>query len=426
MKHGNRSLTQTLVIGAWILGGSFAHAEGPLPAWLKIGGEERIRSEAVSGASFKVSENGYLLERLRLNVDVKPLAWLKFSFQAQDSRVFGTTAHPAPTSQRAPIDVRVGYVELGTAESIFTLRAGRQPLDFGDKRLLADPAWSNVGRTFDAARGTFRIRGMRVDAFSAALVRVVSDGLDDRQPGEHLHGLYTTFDRAVKRASIEPYVFWRLSPDWKTEAGRKAQMDEKIAGLRWAGQLPLGIDYRSELVAERGQIGGDRIRAWAGTWAVGHTLADPRHEPRLYVEYNVGSGDANAKDGRHGTFDILFPSSHDKFGLTDIFCWANIEHFRSGASYRARKSITLAAAYNSMWLQNTADGLYLGGKLAVASNGKQGSHVGHAADVQGTWAPARATQFTAGYARVFPGEFLHNTGRGVPFNIVFVGLSRTL
>jgi len=41
----------------------------------------------------------------------------------------------------------------------------------------------------------------------------------------------------------------------KNEAGKIANVDEKIPGIRWVGKLPLGFDYGTEMVKELGSLG---------------------------------------------------------------------------------------------------------------------------------------------------------------------------
>ena len=394
-----------------------------LPGWLHFGGEERARMEYIVGEGFKRVADLYLLNRLRLNFELRPLTWLKFNFQAEDSRVFGQNTQPAPATQKDSMDLRLGYTQIGNEEGPVTLWVGRQRLDFGDQRLVGDGAWSNVGKSFDAARLTLRHGSAKVDLFSGASVKIDPVNFDKPTPGEHFDGAYGTLGGLVPNATVEPYVFWRLEHNYKNEEGKFGNLDEKTIGLRWAGQLPLGFDYTSEVAGQTGSYAGDPIGAWMGHWVVGHALADARHKPRFFIEYNRASGDANSKDGYHGTFDSLFPGSHDKYGLTDLFCYSNIVHLRPGFQYGVRPNLTLGAAYDDFWLANAHDGLYVSGKLFVRSaNGSAGTHVGQEADVQAQWTVSRATHFTAGYGRLFGGEFLQRTTTGVPYNIVFLSL----
>jgi hypothetical protein len=54
------------------------YVNSELPTWLRLGGEERVRLEELGGVGFKPTGNAYLLQRLRLNLDVTALSWLKF------------------------------------------------------------------------------------------------------------------------------------------------------------------------------------------------------------------------------------------------------------------------------------------------------------------------------------------------------------
>lgn len=401
------------------------YANSELPAWLRLGGEERVRLEGLDGVAFKPAGNTYLLQRLRLNLDVTPISWLKFSFQAEDSRVFFTNVSPAPSSQKNPMDLRLGYVQLGNSEAgPVILRAGRQSLAFGEGRLVADPNWSNVGRTFDGLRVTLRYHKVRLDAFTGASDKIYTDGFDTPTPGEHFHGLYGSIDKVIPNATVEPYLFWKLEHNVKGEVTKAGNLDVKTAGLRWVGKLPLGFDYGMEMAVQRGWQANEPISAWASHLVVGHTLPNAKHLPRLYAEFNRATGDQNPRDGVHGAFDPLFPSSHDKFGTADQFCWTNIVHARSGIQYRVREGLTLAAAYNSFWLANRRDGIYSGGKVTIASNGSQGNHIGQEADVQAQWNPGRYTLVDLAFGHIFPGEFLRNAGRGSAYNCLFLGVTQ--
>lgn len=396
-----------------------------LPAWLHFSGEERVRMEYIVGEGFKPIDDLYLLNRLRLNMEVIPTSWLKFKFQAEDARVLGQNTQPAPASQKDVMDLRLGYVQLGNEEGPVTLLAGRQRLDFGEGRLVADPNWSNVGKSFDATRVTLRRGQLKLDLFSGAVVKIDPVNFDLDTPGEHFDGAYGSLGGLLPNATIEPYMFWRMEHDYKDESGKVGNLDEKTIGFRWAGTLPVGFDYTTEIAGQTGSYARDPIGAWMGHWVVGQTLPNTRHRPRFFAEFNRASGDANPKDNVHGTFDSLFPASHDKFGLTDLFCSSNIVYVRPGFQYTVRPNLSIAMAYNDYWLASARDGLYFGGKIfARSANGAAGTHVGQEGDVQAQWTVSRVTQLAVGYGRLLPGEFLQHTTTGVPYNVVFLNLAQ--
>jgi hypothetical protein len=73
-----------------------------LPHWLRFHGEERVRAEGAVGAGFKTdSDDGYMLNRIRLDMQVVPASWLKFDFQAQDARAFWRNQSPILPLTRA-------------------------------------------------------------------------------------------------------------------------------------------------------------------------------------------------------------------------------------------------------------------------------------------------------------------------------------
>ncbi len=218
---------------------------------------------------------------------------------------------------------------------------------------------------------------------------------------------------------MEPYVLWRL------ENAAGVRLDEKTVGFRWTGTLPWGFDYGSEVAGQTGSADADRVRAWAGHWVAGHTLPDARHKPRLFAEFNRASGDGNSRDGVRRGFDPLFPSTHDKLGVTDLFTWTNLLHWRNGFEYTVRPSIKVGVAYNSFWLADGRDGLYSGGKaVARRADGTAGTHIGQQGDLQATWTAPLGTQVSGGYGRLFAGEFLRQTTAGYAYNVFFCAIGR--
>jgi hypothetical protein len=399
-----------------------------LPSWLRFSGEERARVEGWSGLGFQRGAGDlFALNRLRVNLQVAPSRWLKFTFQGQDSRVLGGNVKPAPASQKDSLDLRVAYVELGDAEKApVALRVGRQSLAFGEGRLVADPSWGNTGRTFDAVRATVRHGKMRLDAFAASVVRMKDGEFNKRVDGDNFHGLYGSLQDLVPNATVEPYLFWRLAPRVKGESGTAGKLDSKTAGVRWVGKLPVGFDYGVEIASQGGRYAGDRISAWASHFVLGHTLPDPRRLPRVFAEYNHASGDENPGDGRRGAFDQLYPSAHDKFGMADQFMWSNLRHARAGFEIKVRPSLALMSGYHSFWLARPRDGLYAPGAKLVArvADGGAGSHVGQEFDAQALWTLSKSTQVNIGYAHIFPGLFLRRAVHGVQQNFVFLNLAQ--
>jgi len=395
-----------------------------LPYWLHFGGEERMRLEGFSGGGFRPDNSDtYLLNRFRFNMKLLPKSWLKFQFQVQDARVWFKTQKPYGPPYQDTWDLRLAYVELGDSEKgVVGLRVGRQELGFGDERLVGSTPWNNTARSFDAARATLRHGKFRVDVFASTVV-VLQDGqVGSDQPGNNLHGIYGGMENVIPNSTIEPYVFWRLSPRLKTESGSLGNLDSKTTGVRWVGTLPANFDYGTEMAIQRGALGTDSVRAWAGHWVAGYTLTGLRMKPRLMVEYNYASGDANAHDGVRGTFDQLYPTAHDKYGLVDQVGWKNTEHIRSGLELKPWKKWAMSAKYSSYWLANAHDALYTTASAAIAlnANGTAGRYVGQELDATAAYTFYRQLLLGGGIGHLFPGEFLKRTTPGVGYTYPYL------
>ena len=396
-----------------------------MPKWLRFSGEYRARAEGFTGGLFTPdNDDAYLLNRIRLNMRIAPTDWLSFSFQAQDARAFWRDQGQLPPLAEDTMDLRAGYIEFGSTEAkSFGLRGGRQELAFGDQRLVGHVSWLNAARSFDAVRLTYRRSGLRADVFASSVVVHRNNEFDKSVTGDNFHGLYFVLDKLVPQASIEPFAYWRVAPNRASEFGVRGKMDFKTFGLRWTGKVGKGFDYSSYLVGQAGNISVDDFNAWAAHLMVGRTFAG-KWTPRASLEYNFASGDEDPRDGRRGTFDILYPTPHDLYGLSDQVGWRNLHHFRAGVELKPHRKVRLVPNYHSWWRASTGDGLYnAGGALIVRPIGFAGGrHIGQEADFQAFFTINPRLTLGSGIAHIFPGTFLKEASRGASYTSPYLML----
>ena len=84
------------------------------------------------------------------------------------------------------------------------------------------------------------------------------------------------------------------------------------------------------------------------------------------LDVAVADGDADPADGTRGTFDQLYPTPHDKYGLADQIGWKNIHHARAGFEITPLKGLPVTTNYHSWWLAETRDGIYNAGSASLA------------------------------------------------------------
>jgi hypothetical protein len=401
-----------------------------LPKWIRFSGEERLRFEDYHSQSFVPgSDDGYLLQRFRLNLTLLPGSIgdlpVRIFVQTQDSRVFWRNTIPGPPLATT-WDLRQAFGEIGDFEkSRVALRVGRQELGFGDERLIGPAQWSNTARTFDAARLTLRQGPVRLDLFASAPVILHDGEVGSVTPGNNLHGAFVTFSKLVPGATVQPFVFWKLAPSVKLEAGGTGRNDLKVSGVYWAGKRG-NLDYSTTMAIERGhdyRSGvSEGIEAWGGFWIAGYTFAKARFTPRVFADTTQGSGDQDPKDGVHGTFDSLYPSAHDKVGFADVFGWRNIRHVRGGLDLRTSPKWFFTVRHSALWLASARDALYTpqGAVIVQKADGSAGGWIGQESDVLATYAVSKFAQANAGVSHIFPGTFLDRATPGKGYTGVYL------
>ena len=400
-----------------------------LPKWVRLSFDHRFRFEGYTGVKFQESAaDRWFLNRLRINVTLKPKEWWTFTFQGQDARIF---IKENPAGQNPFInktDLRMAYTDLGLLDkSKVALRVGRQELIYGEERVIGAGNWGSVARTFDAAKVILRRGPWQVDLVSAAVVTPQLRGISHHLQGNNIHFAYARWTNLLPNTIFEPYFIWRVGRGNNDALAGIIHQDRRVPGFRLAGKLPASWDYVTEWLAQLGNVNNQRgyesIHAWAQHSMIRHTFEKVKYRPRLMGEFNYASGDRDPNDHRAGTYDQLFPTPHEKYGLADQVGWQNIQDVSITGEITVHKKLLLKAMVHDWYLAQARDGLYAaGGALQFRdATGNAGRHVGEEADL--------VAQFNlgphyvgAGYGHIFPGEFLKRTTPGAHLNYVYLNV----
>ncbi|MGQ9633515.1 MAG: alginate export family protein [Bryobacteraceae bacterium] len=367
------------------------------------------------------------LFRHRLTLSYKPASWLKVSGAVRDSRAPGYGPN-APSSVRDSADLHEAYFELfPDRKRGLSLAAGRMALAYGETRLLATAQWGNVQRTFDTVRATWKTAKSRTDVLFASPVRARLEGFNRPVLSERLWGVYSMLSEVGGKHSIDLYALRREQNRTAGFLGDNSadgtdRLGVNTFGSRATGPALPGMRYGLEAAVQTGKIGADSHRAFA--WASWLSRRWPlgSRSVELLGEYKYASG---AKDPKAismaGTFDSLYPSTHDKFGHMDLFGWRNIHYVKILGTVALTKSLALNAMSSSWWLASLRDSLYNASGRAIvrSAGGTAGRHVGEEADVFATYR-FQHFLFGAGGGRMFPGEFLRNTRPAIPKTYLYV------
>ncbi len=437
-----RARSKGKVIVVLVLGGMGAMLAEGVPAQDRAGpterrliarGEVRVRWEGrwgqLLGRGVEArSQDGYVLTRVRIGLEGRLTPWMRVFVQGQDAQALGFRANPDPPIVEDTFDLRQAYVEaFDQKRQGWGLQLGRQELRFGDERLVGPFEWSNTARSFDAVRVFYARSRYRVDAFASSVVVIRDGAFNTHRAGENLHGVYGSF-RARSGTVGEGYWLWRTQPHVVGERGERGDADVFTLGTRWVGTVSPPLAYRLEAAMQWGRWAQDRIRAHAVHAQLQYQMWSAGLSPRVLLEYNQASGDSDPRDGRRQTFDQLYPTNHDKYGIADVVGWRNMRNLRLGLGLQLGPRATAQVDYHTFWLVSPHDALYSAGGVPIARLRRAEltplpTHVGHEVDVDIRVPLSRTVSFSAGYAHLFPGRFLTQAAPGATISFAYMMLS---
>lgn len=327
-----------------------------------------------------------------------------------DSRVYLDDDNtPLNTTLINPLDILQLYVR-GTVPDAFApgaslrIQAGRQTLDLGSRRLLARNRFRNTINTFSGLDVEWTSAKRDVGRFFATVpVRRRPNLLDA------LEGNDVEYDQELSST-----VFWGLfygSRPWRQPLRAEAYVvglheddDDEVqtrnrdfltCGVRLLGKdAPGRFDFEVEAAFQSGTSRYTRLiedttdldhAAWFVHGAVGYTF-DVSWRPRLVLQYDYASGDADPSDGKQGRFDTLFGARRFDFGPTGIWGAFARSNFHSAAIRflaAPHPRVPVLFAYRPGWIAEARD-LWTT-TLIWDPSGRSGTFLGHQFEGSARW-----------------------------------------
>jgi hypothetical protein len=399
------------------------------------------------------NDNSYFSDKILARVGYTDKWWSAYiegrsslTYGDERSRT-GAGAVPAPGAggdggpeQDGPVDLHQAYFTLGNHKEFpVSLKVGRQELSYGDERLVGAFAWNNIGRVFDAVKVRAQTPWFAAEAFTSKLVLPVDNHFNVWNDYNLFSGLYLT-SKLVPKNTTELYFFARNDSVGSSFADPNAVLPFQTAapaardiytvGARFKsnpGELG-NFDYTVEGAYQFGnwKAATNSARLDQQAFAVmangGYTFADAFGTPRVGLEYNFASGDSDPTDGKHETFDNLYPTNHKFYGYMDFFSWQNLHDVRAIFTIKPTTRLSLAIEGHGFWLADTHDNLYNAGGVSRGAganangfgrNPSYGSFVGTELDVIAGYALTKFANLEAGYGHFFTGDYVDATWSNV-------------
>jgi hypothetical protein len=389
-----------LVVAAWASSAS-AQVAPPAPETVAIGdwqllpvADLRVRGEYTRDLDGQ--DRGYLTERVRLGVDLQRGA-VEGRVVFQDARMWNVPMGLDPVRQLSPLAATGAYEGWGEAHTSSVrpafVRVGRQPVTWGEGRLLGSADWSPTGRSLDAVRGRLPVGEGAFELLAASLgdptgspFRVYGELLGVR--GEWaFHPLF----------AIEAYVLARL-------AQSSPASDDSVRGETYTGALRLygdasawtwGVEGAYQL-GRAENLSKDRA-AWAAEGHVAHTFDRVALLPTVRLGAAYASGDRG--ESTYGAFDPLLPDVHLWHGAMDLFSWSNELEASARVAIVPWTEAIAAVEYRYARLAEAGGAwrtAYLVPIGQAPSNTK--ADLGHEVDAMLTWSPWVPVELSVGYS----------------------------
>ncbi len=280
-------------------------------------------------------------------------------------------------------DLKLAYVEVGAPEKHwFSLRVGRQLINYNNT-IIADSEWRNQARSYDAAVLNLNAKREHLGIFAASAVVPQAYGVSPHQEGNNIYGAYGRIDDfLVPHSNLEPFFLWRVQPAEVVEAGRRQdhrQGKREGSWLALQGASPHGARLRGRGDLRRRQGGTADAFEPGRRRQARHTSSSMQRPSRASLP-STTTPRATAirqQNATHTTFDTIYPTAHDRFGITDLFGWQNIESVRAGATVEPHRRLTFTAQGLDFWAASALDSIYnTSGSAIVTNKTDHGRHVG--------------------------------------------------
>ena len=398
-----------LAVVAWA-GSTSAQVAPPAPDAISVGDWQvapllELRARGEYRYDLDEEDHGALSTRARLGVEARrgPLA---ARIVLQDARALDLGGNASTIPGPQPIAVTGAFEAWAEARGPGVrpsfVRAGRQPITWGEGRLLGVADWTPTGRSLDAARGRLVVGDGAFELLAAVLT--------EPQTSASLQAYGELFGARAEWASdpliaIEAYVLARVA-----YANPLVSLDGSVRGQTYTGALRLHGDSRGWAWGLEGayQLGraedlaADRA-AWAAAGHVAYAFDGVALLPAVRVGAAYASGDSGGAKDR--AFDPLLPDVHVWHGAMDLFAWSNEEEANARVAIVPWTDAVGAVEYRHVRLAQPGDFWRTAYLTSVGrAVGNNQATLGNEIDGSLRWSPWEPVTFQAGYSVLLLGD----------------------
>lgn len=322
---------------------------------VKVDGEIRTRSEYRSGYSKPLADSvpSTLLSSLRTRINLSYSdAKIKAKISLQDTRNYGSTNLTGTGTEN------FGVLEAWGAYAFtpdFSMKLGRQILEYDDKRLLSGANWSNTGKAHDAMLLTYENKDLKAHVGTA----YNNNSTDEYSATEYTGGApykYMSFVWLAK--SIEKL---NVSAIWVNDGGQKGTTNDLLSKLIIRNTLGGNVEFKDKecpvyaYATAYYQFGHDRSDNSLSAYLLAVKLKGNLTKT-LSLTLGVDSYSGSKYDiesGKNNTFNKLYGTNHLLNGTIDY--WSSLPtrgllDLYGGLTFVPSKKFNIDATFHSFSL----------------------------------------------------------------------------
>jgi len=283
-----------------------------------------------------------LFQRIITGFNYYPNNKITISAHLQDSRAFGWSLRNAKypdifkireSGTETPYYIRNPNEDFFEIHDLFfeykgllidnlIIKAGRQKINFGDKRVFGPGEWGNTGNwTWDAVKLLYSNNSNFVSAFIGGTkihdpkkTPILFTNTEFWGAGVYAHYHFSDI------INIEPFYAYKT-------AGSADYINTLSFHRHWAGVRLFYPDYHSfaydfTIVKEFGHENNQRIDAYAYVAQIGYQLKSLFSKPKLSLRRSYASGGTAGNTIK--TFDPIYGSRDNYYGRMNLVKWSNI------------------------------------------------------------------------------------------------------
>jgi Alginate export len=437
------------------------------PSWLTVSGEQRSRLESLdnqfrrsaNGAPLYADHDDVLALRTSLKVDAKGET-LGGVVEILDARMYGFQADSyVDTTMVDTADALQAYgsVQLGElGDGKHELRAGREAIDLGNRRLMARNAFRNTINAFDGVDWIWSDKDTTIRSLVMLPVERLPSAptanptpqqteplrhneweLDNQDPDSRFAAVYAT-EKWGESDGVDVYMFGLDENAENTRMRELLTPGFRLFGNCATNTVPTKRDgaffYEVEAAAQFGQSKTNAAvatpvrdhRAWFAHASLGYAFDAP-WKPALMLSYDFASGDESPTDDTNGRFDTLFGARRWEYGPTGIYgaiARANLESPELRVLLQPVADVNCMLAWRGVWLAEERDAWTASGLRD--QTGASGSHVGDQIEGRVRWdVIPKSFDVEVGFAFLFEGSFQEKASGGRSDDVYYGYLQTT-